>query len=189
MRSGRPLAPGIVVLTGPAGVGKTTVGRLLAQALGWRFLDADALHPAANVERMARGEPLDDADRAPWLAAVRATLADAVAQRAPVVVACSALRRRYRDAWRLTDAPAGAVRFVELVVPTERLRARLDARRDHFAPPALLPSQLAALEPPGVDEYDALRVDGEGAPDEVAARIRRALRLRAAGLPPRARGW
>lgn len=155
----------IVVVMGVAGAGKTTVGEALAAALGWPFVEADELHPAANVAKMRRGEPLDDADRAPWLEAVAArmrALPDAV-------VACSALRERYRAVLRVRPD----VRFVFLDVPRTLLDARLAKRRGHFMPPSLLPSQLATLERPA----DAVIVDGAQPVDAQVAAIRAALRI------------
>lgn len=132
---------------GVAGVGKSTVGRALAAALGWTFVDADDLHPRANVEKMSRGEPLDEADRAPWLAALRARLD----QGDDLVLACSALRAEHR----LALAPAT---FVLLDAPDHVIAARLAGRPGHFAGPALLPSQRATLEPPaGALVLDATR--------------------------------
>ncbi|MBD7919280.1 gluconokinase [Cellulomonas sp. Sa3CUA2] len=131
---------------GVAGCGKSTVGSLLARLLGVPFVDADGLHPPANVARMSAGVPLTDADRAPWLASVAAEVAAAPTG---AVVACSALRRRYRDALR---AGAPGTVFVHLTGTREVLAARIGARIDHFMPPALLDSQLATLEPLDDDE-------------------------------------
>jgi gluconokinase len=153
----------IVIVMGVAGAGKTTVGRALAAALGWPFVDADDLHPAANVDRMRRGQPLDDADRAPWLQAVAST----IRTMKDGVVACSALKRAYRDALRVRDD----VRFVYLVVDRAVLERRLAARRGHYMPPSLLPSQLATLEPPD----DAIVVDGDAPVDRLVDEIRAAL--------------
>jgi gluconokinase len=155
----------IVVVMGVSGAGKTTIGQALAAALGWPFVEADELHPPANVAKMARGEPLDDADRAPWLEAVAArmrALDDGV-------VACSALRERYRDVLRVRPD----VRFILLDVPRALLEQRLAARRGHFMPPSLLPSQLATLERPA----DAIVIDGAPPVAAQVAAIRAALRI------------
>ena len=155
----------IVVVMGVSGAGKTTIGQALAAALGWPFVEADDLHPPANVAKMARGEPLDDADRAPWLEAVAArmrALDDGV-------VACSALRARYRDVLRVRPD----VRFVLLDVPPALLEERLAARRGHFMPPSLLTSQLATLERPA----DAVAIDGAPPVAAQVAAIRAALRI------------
>lgn len=136
---------------GVSGSGKSTVGEALSRALGRPFIDADALHPPASIAKMSAGVALDDADRAPWLAAVAAWLK----QHPGGVVACSALKRRYRDVLRA----AGPVRFVHLHVPEGALAARLGGRAGHFMPGSLLRSQLEALEPLGPDEQ-GLTLDG-----------------------------
>lgn len=134
----------IVVLMGVCGSGKTTVGQALAASLGWHFVDADALHPPANVAKMARGEPLSDDDRWPWFDRIVAELRRQQAGGAQVVVACSALKQAYRD--RL--ARAGEVRFTYLKGDAATIAPRLATRRGHFMPPALLASQFATLEEP-----------------------------------------
>lgn len=154
--------PASIVVMGPSGSGKSLIGAKIAARAGALFVDADDLHPPANVAKMASGTPLDDADRMPWLDAVGAVLAD----RAPVVVACSALRRRYRDRLR-EHAPDAWV--VELVVPPDRLAARMD-EREHFMPPALLASQLATLETLSAEERGARIVNDED-PTAVVERI------------------
>lgn len=141
-----PQGPGLWVVMGVAGAGKTTVGQALAEAWGVPCCDADDLHPAENVAKMRAGVALDDADRAPWLAAVGAWLAH---QADGAVVCCSALRRSYRDILRLH---AGPVRFLHLDGPAEVVRARVEARTDHYMPPSLVESQYAILEPLGPDE-------------------------------------
>jgi gluconokinase len=144
-----------VVAMGVSGCGKSTVGRALAEARSAVFIDADDLHPPTNLERMAAGVPLDDDARAPWLDAVAAAITARTGAGDEVVVACSALRRRYRD--RLREA--GPMRFVLLDAPEGVLRERLAERLDHFMPVSLLADQLATLERPGPDEPDAVVVD------------------------------
>jgi carbohydrate kinase (thermoresistant glucokinase family) len=138
------MTPPRVVMVGVAGSGKTTVGQALAAALSVPFVDADAFHPPANRERMANGLPLDDGMRAPWLAAVHAHLAAEVAGGRGFVLACSALRQRYRDTLAAGLPP---LRWVHLAADVATLGARLAARADHFFPASLLPSQLATFEP------------------------------------------
>ena len=143
--------PLVLVVMGVSGAGKTTHGRALAAALGWEFADADDHHPAANVAKMRAGTPLDDADRAPWLAALRALIERHLAAEHPLVLACSALKQAYRDAlW--ADRPR--MRLVYLEGTRDALAARLADRADHFMPASLLDTQLADLQPPA----DAVRV-------------------------------
>lgn len=134
-----------IVVMGPSGCGKSTVGAALAEALGARFIDGDDLHPAANVAKMSAGIPLDDDDRMPWLHTVGETLRNDER----IVLACSALRRAYRDA--ITSEAPDAF-FAELVVDRALLAERLSARADHFMPASLLDSQLQTLEPLAADE-------------------------------------
>ena len=140
----------MVLVMGVSGSGKSSVGVALAERLGVPFLEGDSLHPAANVAKMAAGLPLDDADRAPWLAAIATWMED----RTDGVVACSALKRAYRDRLRET---APGMRIVALLPLPDILAERLGHRRGHFMPGSLLASQLATLEVPGDDE-DAIVV-------------------------------
>ena len=160
----------VIVLTGVAGSGKTTVGRALAAALGWNFRDADEFHPPANIARMSRGIPLTDEDRAPWLAAIRAHIAGCLARNEPAVTTCSALKESYRR--ELVIDPA-RVKLVYLTGAPALLRQRLGAREGHFMKPEMLASQLAALEPPA----DGLRLDVAEPPAALVARIRQAFQL------------
>lgn len=132
-----------LVVMGVSGTGKSTVGQALADRLGRPFLEGDALHPAENVVKMSAGFPLDDDDRWPWLRAVRDAMSAHAAQGTSSVVACSSLRRVYRDVLREAD---GRVRFVQLDVPADQLRDRMVHRTGHWMPPSLLESQLATLE-------------------------------------------
>jgi gluconokinase len=138
-----------LVVMGVSGTGKTTIGTLLGQRLGYDYIEGDTLHPAANVARMAAGIALTDADRQPWLELVRDAMSAAAARGHSTVVACSALRRAYRDVLRGAE---GRVRFVHLVVPPDELAHRMANRPGHFMPASLLESQLATLEPLGADE-------------------------------------
>jgi gluconokinase len=147
---------------GVSGAGKTTLAEALAERLGWRFQEGDALHPAANIAKMAAGRALDDADRWPWLDAVGAWIDGCVAIGRPGVITCSALKRAYRD--RLcADRPG--VRFAFIRAPRATIAARLERRASHFMPPGLLASQFEALEPPGPGE-PVIVVDGHGSPSE-----------------------
>ena len=147
----------VIVLMGVSGSGKTVVGRALAVRLGWEFEDGDDWHPASNVAKMHRGLPLTDEDRMPWLAALARGIREWEAQHRNVVLACSALRRSYRDVLRGGAAEAGSIRLVYLHAPPELIHQRLRLRVGHFMPETLLDSQLAALEEP--DAAEALRVD------------------------------
>lgn len=158
----------VVVVTGVSGSGKSTVGAALADRWGWSFVDGDDLHSVASVEKMRRGVALDDADRAPWLARLQALIRARVDDGAPTVVACSALRRRYRDQLR-AGSPPGTIQFVHLDVDRQTLEQRLATRRGHYMLPSLLASQLATLEPPTADE--ALTVKAEAPVDQVVTTI------------------
>lgn len=164
----------IVVLMGVSGSGKSTVGRLLAGQLGWHFVEGDDYHPAANVEKMRRGEPLTDADRAPWLAALRDRIKGGYERGENIVLACSALKHAYQEYLDyLEPYDPAAVQFVYLHGDEELLRRRLAARAGHFFNPALLHSQFEALEPP----EHAVRVDVAPPPEDVAREVRRQLGL------------
>lgn len=160
----------VIILMGVAGAGKTTVGKRLAEELGWRFLEGDDFHPEPSVAKMAAGVPLTDEDRAPWLERLRGLITQALERGEDVVLACSALRRSYRQ--RLTVDPA-RIRWVYLTAPAALLASRLVERTGHFMPPSLLDSQLATLEAP----EDALVVDVTPGPAEVATQIRAGLGL------------
>lgn len=152
-----------LVLMGVSGAGKTVVGRDAAARAGVVFLDADDLHPAANVAKMASGQPLDDADRAPWLDAVGAALRD----HRPCVMACSALKRSYRARLR---ALAPGTLFALLDVPRPVLEQRLASREGHYMPASLLDSQLATLESPAPGELVTV-LDGEASIPDLAQQV------------------
>ena len=157
---------------GVTGVGKTTIGRLLAEDLGWPFLDADDFHPPANVAKMRRGVPLNDADREPWLTALRAAIDARLERGESAVLACSALKQSYRDRLHASEA----VRFVHLRGDAALIRERLLARSGHYMDPGLLASQFAALEEP----QGVVVVDVGPTPREVASRVEAELGLRPA---------
>ncbi|MGA9344111.1 MAG: gluconokinase [Nocardioidaceae bacterium] len=159
----------LVVVMGVSGVGKTTVGELLAGRLGVSFADADEFHPPANIAKMSDGIPLVDDDRWPWLDAIGSWLADRAASGA--VVTCSALKRSYRDAIR---AQAPTTCFLYLEGDAELIRQRMTHRPHHFMPASLLDSQLATLEPP--DEHERAVVESASEPpDEIVDNFLRAL--------------
>lgn len=169
-------APPIVVM-GVQGTGKSTVGAALADALGVGFVDGDDLHPDANRAKMAAGHPLTDADRAPWLERIGKLLAERRAEGTTVVVACSALKRGYRDALR---AHAPDTWFLHLTGDPATIAGRLATREHAYMPPALLASQLQALEPLGPDEA-GLTVSIDDSPVTIVRHARAALAERSGG--------
>src|SRR5208283_267443 len=160
----------ILIVMGVAGCGKTTVGRGLAEALGWEFLDTDTLHPPSNVAKMSAGVPLEDADRAPWLAAIAADIGSRVAGGAKTVVACSALKQSFRDA--LAPDPAHR-RYAHLRGDFALIRGRLGGRSGHFMKETMLQSQFDALEEP----IDALALDAAQEPPALISRAREVFAL------------
>lgn len=161
-----------VVVMGVSGCGKSTVGRLIAQALQRPYLEGDAFHPPENVARMAAGTPLTDADRQGWLHALAGELAATQRSGSGAVLACSALKRSYRDMLR-SGMPDLA--FVHLQGSRELLEARMAQRSGHYMPASLLQSQLATLEPPPADER-AVTLDIATGPDALAQAALRWLR-------------
>ncbi|MEZ5559743.1 MAG: gluconokinase [Pseudomonadales bacterium] len=163
-------APLVLVVCGVSGAGKTTIGRLLARRLGRAFLDADDFHPAANVEKMARGEPLTDDDRGPWLDTLRALIDRHVEAQQPAVLACSALKAAHRERLGIDQRRVVSV-FLD---GSQALIARRVAHREHaFMPASLLESQFEALEPP----LGGIRVDIDSPAEDVVSRILQALQL------------
>lgn len=148
---------------GVTGSGKTTIGVLLAQRLGWEFADADSFHSTANVEKIRLGIPLDDADRAPWLRSLREAMKGWFEGHKNVVLACSALKRSYRDELYI----AGETRLVYLKGSYDLICQRLRQRHGHFASETILASQFAALEEPD----DAITVSVDRTADEIVAEI------------------
>jgi len=163
----------IIVVMGVSGSGKTTVGRRLAEHLGFDFCDADDLHPARNVEKMRQGIPLSDEDRADWLRDLRNHIDAKRSRGEPMVLACSALKETYR----LTLGIEGSrTALVYLRATPELVERRLRERKGHFMAPSMVPSQFAALEEPS----DAVVVDADQTPEAIVLRIEREL-----GLDPR----
>ena len=165
-----------VVVMGVSGCGKSTVALGVAERLGLVFAEADEFHPASNVEKMAAGIPLDDADRMPWLRALAAWAGEQAARGRSTVMACSSLRRRYRDVLR---GGADGTVFIHLDGPVEVIAERLAARRGHFMPPALLTSQEAVLEPLRPDE-EGVVLDLRHDPDVL---VSQAVEWLSTGLP------
>lgn len=160
----------VLIVMGVVGAGKTTVGKLLASELNWVFADADDFHPAANVEKIRNGIPLTDDDRAPWLQRLRAEIDHWVVEGRNAILACSALKRIYRD--RLEAGPE--VHFVYLKGSAALIADRLRARHGHFATEQILASQFADLEEP----EDAVTIDITQSAEQIAAEIRRKLGLK-----------
>jgi gluconokinase len=176
------MSPSVLVIMGVSGCGKSTVGSLLAGRLGWEFEDGDWFHPAANVDKMHQGIPLTDDDRRPWLEAIAAFIDEARSAGRPVVLACSALKRRYRNII-VGDRPD--VRLVYLKGSEPLIARRIATRHGHFMPPGLLHSQFEALEEPGADERP-LVVSIEPRPREIVEQIATALKLKPGANPARA---
>jgi gluconokinase len=158
----------VILVMGVSGAGKTTVGKELAEALGFRFSDADEFHSPENLEKMRRAVSLDEEDRQPWLRAMANAIDAWLATGTDVVLACSALKERYRSI--LLRDPA-RMRVVYLKISREIARARVAARTDHFMPQVLVDSQFEALEEP----RDGITVDAALHPDEIVTRVRAVL--------------
>ena len=154
---------------GATGAGKTTIGTMLAAQLNWQFADADDFHPPANVEKMSRGIPLNDADRAPWLEAMRKAILEWIAAGKNVVLACSALKRAYRELLR----PSSEVKIIYLRGNYALFAERIRHRHGHFASEGILAGQFADLEEPD----DAITVDATQSPEQIVAEIRERLGL------------
>lgn len=158
-----------IVITGVAGSGKTTVGKLLAKNLGWQFFEGDDFHPAANVEKMRRGEALTDEDRQPWLEALRDVVQSTLKNGENGILACSALKRDYRARLRVNEQ----VVFVHLTATPQLIERRLQQRKGHFMNPSLLQSQFATLETPET----ALSLDASLPPAALVQRVKDALHI------------
>lgn len=164
-------APVVLVAMGVSGAGKTTLGEMLAARLGWPFKEGDELHPPANVAKMKSGHPLNDADRAPWLATIGDWIDRWLAAGQSGVISCSALKRAYRDT---LDEARPAVRFVFIDLDEATIAERLKHRKGHYWPPELLHSQFEALEVPTADE-PVIVVDGRATREEQVERVVAAL--------------
>ncbi|HEX6505265.1 MAG TPA: gluconokinase [Terriglobales bacterium] len=157
----------IIIVMGVLGAGKTTVGSLLARELGFEFHDADSFHSAANIEKMRRGIPLTDSDRGPWLDSLRQAMQQWSAQGKNIVLACSALKKAYRQRLLINSG----VKLVYIKADYELIQARLQNRHGHFAGQQLVASQFTDLEEP----QDAIVVDGSRSPAEIVQQLRAAL--------------
>jgi gluconokinase len=168
--------PCALVVMGVSGSGKTTVADKLAERLNWTFEDADKFHPPSNVAKMSAGQPLTDEDRWPWLRAIAAEIESVCKNGQHTVIACSALKRAYRDI--LVDGRSD-VRFVFLKGTQQLIGSRLGLRKGHFMPPGLLASQFKTLEPPGLDE-NPVTVSIDGSVEAIVEDVLRQLKLRPA---------
>jgi gluconokinase len=162
----------IVIVFGVSGAGKTTIGKLLARGLGWRFIEADDFHPAANIEKMRSGRPLTDEDRWPWLDQLREETKRLIAAGENAVLDCSALKRAYRDCLRVSDE----VKFVFLRGDFALVQKQLRSRPAHFMNPALLQSQFDDLEEPQADE-NVLTIELGRTPEQIVNEIEAKLHL------------
>jgi gluconokinase len=163
----------VVVIFGVAGVGKTTVAKLLADDFGWKFFDADDFHPQANIEKMRCGQTLTDEDRQPWLERLRKLIEKSLARNESAVLACSALKKKYRDQLRSSTD----VKFIFLRGDRARITEQLKNRLRHYFDPKLLDAQFSDLEEPKSTE-DAMTVELAGGPRDVANKIEAILRER-----------
>lgn len=168
------MTPLVLVFMGVSGCGKSTVAALLSGRLGWAFEEGDALHPEANVEKMAAGHPLTDDDRWPWLEKVATWIDEQLDAGKSGLITCSALKRSYRD---LINRRGSGVQFVYLAGSKELIAARLATRQGHFMPPGLLDSQFADLEEPAPDE-PGIRLDVGPAPAVLADEVVKAFSLK-----------
>ncbi len=164
-------APPVVVVMGVSGSGKTTVGMRLAERLKVPFAEGDEFHPRSNIEKMSRGAPLTDDDRRPWLAAIARRIDDARRDRRGLVIACSALKRAYRD---ILIGDRRDVRLAYLKGSQSVIGERLGRRTGHYMPASLLPSQFAALEEPGADERPIV-ADVANSPEAIAGALAAAI--------------
>ncbi|NVI92904.1 gluconokinase [Actinomadura sp. BRA 177] len=168
-----PNPPKVILIAGVSGSGKTTIGTLLAERLGWEYAEADAFHSDANIAKMREGHPLTDADRLPWLRSIAAWITDRLATDRPGVVTCSALKRKYRD---LLAGGNPGVAMVLLDGDRDLIAGRMKARKGHFFKATLLDTQFADLELPAADE-DVLLASITGSPEETVAHIIKSLNL------------
>ena len=166
----------VIIIFGVSGAGKTTIGKLLARDLRWRFIEADDFHPAANIEKMRSGHPLTDNDRWPWLEQLRQQIERSLSARENAVLACSALKRAYRDRLHVSDE----IKFVFLRGDYALVQKQLRTRHAHFMNAALLQSQFDDLEEPEPDE-NVLTIELGRTPEEIVERIKTNLDLAAKG--------
>jgi len=170
---------------GVSGSGKTTIGRALATRLGWSFEEGDALHPPENIAKMRAGQPLTDADRAPWLSAIAARIDEWRQRSESGVITCSALKRSYRQ---VIIGDRREVRLVYLSGSRELIAERMSERHDHFMPASLLDSQFETLEPPGPEE-NPITVSVDQPIETIVDRLVAELTQRSATTPSRVKSY
>lgn len=159
----------VLIVMGVAGCGKTSVGRMLSEKLGWKYYEGDDYHPKENVEKMSNGIPLNDDDRKPWLLKLRSIIEDALSQGINIIITCSALKESYREILKVNKE----VKFIYLKGSYELIEARMKLRKNHFMKPGMLKSQFEALQEPA----DAITIEIDQSLEDIQKNILSEIKL------------